>query len=144
MKKSSLFIIAITLSSSILFSSCGVIFGGSRYNANIIVKDHPNADIYANGQKVGTGSTIQSFKRNEPLYVEVKQDKCEPKEQTFTSAFRAGNFLLSLFSWGLIGVAIDLGTGASYKPNHVNDKAIEKVTDKDYVFRIDYSECKEK
>lgn len=143
MKKSSLLIIAITLSSSILFSSCGVIFGGSRYNANIIVKDHPNADIYANGQKVGTGSTIQSFKRNEPLSVEVKQDKCEPKTQNFSNAFRAGNFVLSLLTWGLVGIAVDLGTGASYKPDHKNNSSIEKITDKDFVFNVDYSECKQ-
>lgn len=144
MKKFSLLIVSVTLSSSVLLSSCGVIFGGSRYNANIIVKEHPNADIYANGQKVGTGSTIQSFKRNAPLHVEVKQDKCEPKKQIFTNTFRAGNFVLSLLSWGLVGVAVDLGTGASYKPDHKYNESIEKINDKDYVFRIDYSECKEK
>ena len=144
MKKSTLLITAITISSSILLSSCGVMFGGSKYNANIKVKDHPNAEIYANGEKIGTGEVSTSFKRNQPLKVEVKQDKCEPKTKNFDNKFRTGNFILSAISWGLIGIGVDLGTGASYKPDHKNDPAIEKLSDKNYKFTVDYSECKEK
>jgi hypothetical protein len=144
MKKSTLLITAITISSSILLSSCGVMFGGSKYNANIKVKDHPNAEIYANGEKIGTGEVSTSFKRNQPLKVEVKQDKCQPKTKNFDNSFRTGNFILSAISWGLVGIAVDLGTGASYKPDHKNDPDIEKLSDKNYKFTVDYSECKEK
>ncbi len=143
MKKSTLFLAAITMSALILFTSCGVMFGGSRYNANIKVNDHPNAEIYANGEKIGTGEVSSSFKRNLPLKVEVKQDKCEPKTKNFDNAFRTGNFILSAISWGLIGIAVDLGTGASYKPDHRNDANIQRLSDKSYNFTVDYSECKE-
>jgi hypothetical protein len=144
MNKRSVLISVITISTSVLLSSCGVMFGGSRYNSNIEVKDHPNADIYANGEKIGTGEVSTSFKRNQPLKIEVKQDKCEPKIQNFDNRFRTGNFILSAVSWGLLGIAVDLGTGASYKPDHKNDPSIEKLSDKDFKFTVDYSDCKEK
>ncbi len=142
MKKSTLLITAITMSSSLLLSSCGVMFGGSKYNANITVKDHPNAEIYANGEKIGTGEVTTSFKRNEPLKIEVKQDKCQPKTQEFNKKFRTGNFILSAFSFGFIGIGVDLATGAAYKPDHKNNPNIDKLSTKDYKFTVDYSECK--
>jgi len=143
MKKSTLLIMAITVSSSFLFSSCGVIFGGSKYNAQIEVKDHPNALIYANGEKIGMGEARSQFKRNQPLKIEVKQDNCEPKTKNFENKFRTGNFILSTISFGLIGVGVDLSTGAAYKPDHKNDTSIEKLSTKNFKFTVDYSECKE-
>ena len=143
MKKRTLLIMAISISSSILLSSCGVMFGGSRYNADIKVKDHPNAEIYANGEKIGKGEVTTSFKRNQPLKIEVKQDECESKTKNFNNTFRTGNFILSVISWGIIGIGVDLGTGASYKPDHKHDSGIEKLSDKNYNFTVDYSECKE-
>ena len=140
MKKIS--IIALLLSMSILFNSCGVMFGGSKYQGTIVAKDHPNAEIYANGKKLGNGTATALFHRDQPLVVEVKQEGCETKSQTFDKSFRTGNFILSVFSFGLIGLAVDLGTGASYKPNHKKNPEVQKVTDKDYTFNIDYSNCK--
>jgi len=141
MKKSVLLIAIISISFLVLFSSCGVMFGGSRYQAHIKVKDHPNADIYANGEKIGTGEASALFKRNRPLNIEVKQDKCEPKTKSFDNTFRTGNFILSVVTWGLIGIGVDLGTGAAYKPDHRHNPNIEKVSDKNYDFNVDYSEC---
>lgn len=140
MKKIS--IIALLLSMTILFNSCGVMFGGSKYQGTIVAKDHPNAEIYANGKKLGNGTATALFHRDQPLVVEVKQEGCETKSQTFDKSFRTGNFILSVFSFGLIGLAVDLGTGASYKPNHKKNPEVQKVTDKDYTFNIDYSNCK--
>ncbi len=142
MKKSTLLITTIAIAASLLLSSCGVMFGGSKYNANIEVKDHPKADIYANGEKIGTGQISTSFKRNQPLKIEVKQEKCEPKTKNFDNKFRTGNFILSVLSWGIIGIGVDLGTGAAFKPDHNNDPNIEKLSTKDFKFTVDYSECK--
>jgi hypothetical protein len=140
MKKIS--IIALLLSMTILLNSCGVMFGGSKYQGTIVAKDHPNAEIYANGKKLGNGTATALFKRDQPLVIEVKQEGCETKTQTFEKSFRTGNFILSVFSFGLIGLVVDLGTGASYKPNHKKNPEIQKVSDKDYTFNIDYSNCK--
>jgi hypothetical protein len=116
-------------------------FGGSKFSGSIIAKDHPNAQIYVNGNKIGQGSAIGLYPRNRPLTVELKQDGCENKTQTFDNTFRTGNFILSLLTWGLVGIAIDLGTGASYKPDHKSNPAIEKMSDKNFTFMVDYSGC---
>lgn len=141
MKKRLIFISSL-LSISILFNSCGVMFGGSKYQGTIVAKDHPNAEIYVNGEKSGVGEVRGLYKRDQPLKIELKQDGCEPKIQNFDNAFRTGNFILSVISWGIIGIAVDLSTGASYKPDHKNNPNIEKLNDKDYRFNVDYSECK--
>jgi len=116
-------------------------FGGSKFSGSIVAKDHPNAQIYVNGNKIGQGTAIGLYPRNRPLTVELKQDGCEPKTQTFDNTFRTGNFILSLLTWGLVGIAIDLGTGASYKPDHKSNPAIEKMSDKNFAFTVDYSGC---
>ena len=140
MKKAVLLAGLITFTFSL--SSCGVMFGGSHYDANIKVAEHPNAQIYANGEKIGEGEVSKSLKRNKDLKIEVKQDGCEPKSQNFEKTFRTGNFILSVISWGLPGIVVDLASGASYKPDHKHNNSIEKVSDKKYNFNIDYSECK--
>ena len=133
---------ATILACTFSLNSCGVIFGGSKYAGNITVKDHPNAEIYVDGNKVGTGNANGLFSRNRPLSVEVKEDGCAPKTQTFDKTFRTGNFILSVISWGIIGIGVDLGTGASYKPAHNSNPNIQKLSDKNYNFSVDYSECK--
>lgn len=127
---------------SLLMSSCGVIFGGSKYNGTIKVKDKPNAEIRVNGQKLGNGQATSLFPRNRPLIVEVQQEGCPSKTQIFDNSFRTGNFILSVISWGIIGIAVDLGTGASYKPAHNSNSSIKRLSDKYYEFEVDYTECK--
>lgn len=130
------------LSISLLMSSCGVMFGGSKYNGTIKVKDHPNAEIIVNGQKLGNGQATSLFPRDRALVVEVKQEGCPTKTQTFDKSFRTGNFILSVLSWGILGIAVDLGTGAAYKPAHNANSSIKKLSDKNYEFEVDYQECK--
>jgi hypothetical protein len=142
MRKTSLLIFTVLLSVSILFSSCGVMFGGSKYQGRIVAKDHPNAQIYVDGQKLGNGDVTSLFKRKQDLKVEVKEEGCESKVQVFQNKFRTGNFILSLLSFGLVGIAVDLGTGASYKPDHKGNSNIKKLSDKNYEFTVDYPECK--
>lgn len=122
-------------------SNCGVMFGGSKFSGSIIAKDHPNAKIYVNGNNIGQGTAVGLFPRNRPLTVELKQDGCESKTQTFDNTFRTGNFILSLFSWGLVGILVDLGTGASYKPDHKSNPAIQQMSTKNFLFAVDYSGC---
>jgi hypothetical protein len=42
-----------------------------------------------------------------------------------------------VFTWGLLGIAVDLGTGASYKPDHKNNHNVERINDKEYKFSIE-------
>ncbi len=143
MKKFTKILSMLTLLSFIL-SSCGVMFGGSKFSGSIIAKDHPNAKISVNGNNIGQGTAIGLFPRNRPLSVELKQDGCETKTTTFDNTFRTGNFILSVLSWGLIGIAVDLGTGAAYKPDHKSNPAIQQMSTKNFTFTVDYSGCANK
>jgi len=134
----SFFLAAIFLASQL--TSCGVIFGGSRYNGTFVANGRPNADIFINGEKVGQGEVTKMLKRDKDLKVEIKEEGCEPITKNFDNRFRTGNFILSVLSWGLLGIAVDLGTGASYKPDHRNDAAITRMSDKNFRFSID-SNC---
>jgi hypothetical protein len=123
------------------FSSCGVIFGGSRYAASIAVKDHPKAMISVNGNDLGKGTAVGVFKRSRPLAITVNEPGCKEQTKTFDNTFRTGNFILSLVWWGLLGVVVDLGTGASFKPDHKHDPRITKQTTKNFMFTVDYTGC---
>lgn len=135
-------IVALLLCMTVLLNSCGVMFGGSKYNGTITVKDHPNAEIYVNGKKLGNGTATSLFPRNKELTVEVRESGCETKTQTFNKVLRTGNFILSAFSWGLIGIGIDLGTGACYKPDHKSNPNVKKESSKDFKFTVDGPVCK--
>lgn len=141
MKKSSIQVFVFAISASILFSSCGVMFGGSKYNATILAKGHPKADIYVDGQKIGTGQATGLFRRNRDLAVELREEGCTPKTQIFPNKFRTGNFILSIATFGLLGLGVDLGTGASYKPDHKHNPNVKKNSNKDFEFNVDYPEC---
>jgi hypothetical protein len=132
--------VALLLTASVLCSSCGVIFGGSRYNARIVAKDRPNAEIYANGEKIGTGTANGTFYRNKPLKVEVREAGCETTTKEFDKVFRTGNFILSVITWGLFSL-IDVGTGASYKPDSKHNPAVHQNNTKDFTFTVE-SGCK--
>lgn len=126
---------------TILLNSCGVIFGGSKYNGTIIAKDHPKADIYVDGKKLGTGKATALFPRDRALTVELKEEGCENKTVTYNKKFRTGNFILSILTFGIVGLGVDLGTGASYKPDHKHNPDVKKVSDKDYTFTVDGPNC---
>jgi len=132
---------AVVVAISIGCSSCGVIFGGSRYNAQIVVKNHPDAIIKANGNEIGKGTAVGSFKRNAPLQIEITEPGCASKSQTYDTTIRGGNLALSLFTWGLVGPIVDFVTGACFKPDHRNNKDITRTDKKNFVYTIDYSQC---
>ncbi len=142
MRKMSSLVFAVLISTSLLVSSCGVMFGGSKYQGKIIAKDHPNAEIYVDGEKLGNGEVTSLFKRNKELRVELREEGCQPKVQVFQNRFRTGNFILSLLTFGLVGIAVDLGTGASYKPDHKGNSKIKKLSDKNYEFTVENPDCK--
>lgn len=141
MKKKIRFL-AIALLCSFTMSSCGVMFGGAKFRGYITAKDHPSAEIYVDGRKEGTGTAKILHPRNQPLRVEIRQEGCETKTQTYYNTFRTGNFILSLVMWGPLGAIIDLATGASFKPAHRNDPEVAQVDYKAFKFMVDYSGCK--
>lgn len=129
------------LVSILMLSSCATMFGGSYYSAAINVKDHPDAEIYVNGDKAGKGVVTGNYKRNEPLVVEIMDEGCENKEQTFGNTIRVGNVILSGITFGLIGIGIDFVTGSIYKPDHKYVDSVEKIGDSNFHFQMEFDKC---
>lgn len=116
-------------------------FGGSKYMGIIEARNHPNAEIYVGGRKLGNGSATSLFPRNQQLIVELRQEGCESHIRTFNKSFRTGNFILSFVMWGLIGVAVDLASGAAYKPDSKSDPDVIQKSTKNFYFSVDYPDC---
>ncbi|HEU5292840.1 MAG TPA: hypothetical protein VFU05_19465 [Cyclobacteriaceae bacterium] len=130
---------------------CATIVGGSNYTADVIVKDHPSAVITYKDQVKGSGVAFFKAKRSEAnkFSVTVKEDGCKEQTINFTTrSFRGGAFVGTVIGWtGLIsgipipwGVALDLATGALWKPNE-KEPGIMKVDYKHYVYTINYTGC---
>ncbi|QNL51800.1 hypothetical protein H8S90_09585 [Olivibacter sp. SDN3] len=120
-----------------LMNSCGVIFGGSKYQGLIIAKDRPKATIFVNDEKAGVGQVTSLYKRNRPLKIELKEEGHESVVKNFDNRLRTGNFILSVVTSWVVGIAVDLGTGAAYKPDHKGDPNIQKLSTKNFSFTVD-------
>ena len=125
--------------------SCASMFGSSNYNMNIQVND-PNADIYYNNQKIGTGTAQKSIKRKkaDEVSLTIKKDGCEEQIENFdTSVLRGWSIVGSAITWGIVGIAIDGLTGSWHKPD-CNDMRIQKENCMNYIYKVTYKGCKDK
>ena len=120
---------------------CGTLVGGRKYIGSIIVVNHSHASICVDGEQIGVGTAIKSFPRKKPLSVLVKQEGCEAETKVFNNRFRTSSLIFSAALFGYAGIAVDLYTGASFKPDHKQDSTILKISRKNYVFLIDYKSC---
>ena len=131
--------LAITMAASLIFSSCAVMFGGSKYNAHIELSD-PGAEIYINGMKRGTGNATILLPRKDNLNIEVQKDGCEDLNMTYPNQLRA-TFALNFISWGLVGIIIDFATGATYRPD-VDTPGVLRLNQKTFQYKVKF-DCKE-
>ena len=125
----------------IVLSSCGVIFNGSRYNASAIAKNHPKATVSINGMATGKGMAMGSFNRKDPIMINVIEEDCKPQTWYFNPKAKTGTLILSTLGFGMLGLVIDLATGACYQPDYKGNPMIERVNKKQYVFSVDYRGC---
>lgn len=139
------------LISFVLFTSCATIVGGSKYNAYVKVKDHPDATIEYKGINKGKGNTFFKVKRSEAnkFAITVKENGCEDETFTFSKrTFRVWAFIGTVVFWtGLYegvplpwGIIVDGITGAIWKPN-IYEKGVSKVDYKNYIYTIDSYKC---
>ena len=129
-------------------SSCATICGGAKYNAEVIVEDHPQAKIEYNGQYIGSGRANIRIKRREANSVVFTVKENGKKQQTFEftqRVFRGWSLLGTILTWtGYVegiyipwGLAVDAITGAWWKPDEY-ENGIVKVDYDRYKYFLRY------
>ena len=139
------------LSLALSLQNCATIVGGSKYNAHVLIKDHPQATISYKGEFKGTGGATIQAKRKEAnkFSITVAEKGCAEQTVNFSSrSFRGGAFVGTVIGWsGLLsgiplpwGAAVDLMTGSLWKPD-VNEPGVSKTDYKNYTYLINYTGC---
>tara|TARA_R110000868_G_scaffold304437_14_gene565196 strand:- start:38851 stop:39342 length:492 start_codon:yes stop_codon:yes gene_type:complete len=102
------------LVASFLTPSCASIFKGS--SADVRVNSNPaGADIFINGIDRGVTPQTLSLKRNQDYVLTFKKEGYEDVNFEVAKKFDIGTAVVgNIFSWGLIGLIVDIGTGAAY------------------------------
>lgn len=98
----------------LLTANCAAIFKGS--SADIRVNSNPSgADIIINGIDRGVTPQTMSLSRNENYVLTFKKDGYEDVNVEVKKKFDVGTTVVgNIFSWGLIGIIVDVATGAAY------------------------------
>jgi hypothetical protein len=104
-----------------LLSGCASVTRGSS-QALVIESDPSGADVALSNGMTGKTPTSFKVKRSQSLVVKINKAGYEPIETNVTSQLSAGGgaaFAGNVILGGLIGAAIDAGTGAAneLKPN---------------------------
>ena len=136
-----------------LLTGCATIIGGSSYTAHVKVNEHPYAYIIHNGDNQGTGVAVFKVKWSNAnaFSVTVNEENCNEQTISFERrAFRVGSFVGTVVGFtGIIsgfpiplGLAIDLATGALWKPD-INEAGVSKTSRENYHYQIDYTGCEQ-
>ncbi len=95
-----------------MFTSCSSIMNGSKDKVNV-ASDPAGASIVVNGMKVGQTPAVLQLKRGESHILEIS--KAGYNKYTVTTGKSITGWLWgNIVCGGLIGLAIDLGTGNAY------------------------------
>lgn len=96
------------------FLGCATIFKGS--SADVRVNSSPaGADIFINEIDKGTTPQTLSLKRNKDYLLTFKKDGYKDVKVEVNKKFDIGTTVIgNIFSWGIIGIIVDLAGGAAY------------------------------
>ncbi|XWN38386.1 MAG: PEGA domain-containing protein [Balneola sp.] len=99
---------------STLSISCASIFKGS--SADVRVNSNPaGANIFINGIDRGVTPQTLSLKRNSDYVLTFKKDGYEDLNFEVFKKFDIGTAVVgNIFSWGLVGIIVDVASGAAY------------------------------
>lgn len=114
---------------SFFVSSCATIFKGS--SAEVRVNSSPSgADVYINEMDRGQTPLSLNLARNDNYVLHFKKDGYEDVRVEVRKKFDGATTIIgNLFSWWLLGVVVDVASGAAYSltPADVNGN-MEKLT----------------
>lgn len=133
---------------TISLSSCATIIGGAKYNAEVIVDNHPKAEITYNGQYIGSGRAFTKIQRRDANKISFTVQEEGKEKQTFEFLqrdFRGWSFVGTLLGWTGIyesillpwGIAVDGITGSWWKPDE-DENGIVKVDYDNYRYFLRY------
>ncbi len=102
------------LGAALLLSNCATIIHGTSQEIQA-VSDPGGARVVVNGLDQGMTPAILKLKRNQDYQVVFQLEGYEDVSFTLNNRFRVGWPILgNLFSWGILGVAVDVSNGAAY------------------------------
>lgn len=106
---------ALLLSITLLVSSCASIVHGT--SQDIPVNSDPSgARILVNGEDKGATPTTLNLKRGRDYQLVFRLDGYEDVTLNLERKFLAGSSVVgNIFSWGLLGIVIDVANGAAYE-----------------------------
>lgn len=98
----------------ILTVGCATIFKGS--SADVRLNSSPaGADVFINESDRGSTPQTISLKRNKNYQLEFKKDGYEDVRMEINQDFDIGTTVVgNIFSWGLLGIIVDVASGAAY------------------------------
>lgn len=107
----------------LLISGCATIFKGG--SADIKVNSSPSgAEIYLNDINRGSTPQTLSLKRNKDYVLTFKREGYEDTKLEVTKKFDVGTTVVgNIFSWSLLGVVVDIASGAAYSLEPYNLQA---------------------
>jgi hypothetical protein len=133
----------ISLLSGILLAGCATITGGTQYNATIVVREDPSAEIIYQGRVLGRGSAIVRVRRLEAdrfTFSVLKKD-CQRVDFRYTSkVFRGWACFGSYMSFGLVGILVDALNGSLWKPDE-REPGIQRMSSRDFFYFPHLPEC---
>lgn len=97
-----------------LTTGCATLVGGGSTQDVSFTSTPPGARVLLDGEEIGMTPVTSTLERKRAVFVQLELDGYETREIAITRSVNGwvwGNLLLG----GLIGLAIDYGTGAWYK-----------------------------
>jgi hypothetical protein len=107
-------LLPLLLISALFFTSCATIFKGST--ADIMFNSAPSgAQLLINGINRGVAPSMLSLNRSTSHQVTMKMDGYEDVNFLIDKKFDFATTVVgNLFSWSLLGVVVDIASGAAY------------------------------
>lgn len=106
--------LGVLLVSGVLFTNCATIFKGN--SADIRVNSNPSgATISVNNVNMGVTPQTMSLKRNSGHVLTFSKDGYEDVVVEIEQKFDIATTVVgNIFSWALLGIVVDVATGAAY------------------------------
>ena len=99
-----------------LLTGCGTILGGTYQNVPMYSSPE-GAEVYINGEWVGTTPVAFQLKRGKIYVVEFRREGYEDVRVVLDRKVRMGTLALNIFTTFYTGLAVDFSNGAAYYVN---------------------------